>query len=144
MSRLPSFSRLYNRNCDTIFFICDLQEKFRPLIYNSETVISTTKFLNDALHVLEIPCVISEQNPKGLGKTVPEITIYDTTEVFEKQEFSMLDGIYRKLDKPNMRKQVQLLVLMPVMTVLYLVHVLPYRMYDLHTISKHIPSSPTR
>lgn len=74
----------------TSFLICDVQDKFRPLIYRSETLIKKTSFLNTALNILDVPCFIAEQYPKALGRTVPDIVQYPTTKLFEKTTFSML------------------------------------------------------
>ncbi len=93
---------------NSIFFLCDLQEKFRPLIYRSETVIKKSVFLNKAFNLLEVPCLISEQYPKALGKTMPEIEMFPTTTLFEKRTFSMLgnEDIARELNNSH-RKQVR-------------------------------------
>lgn len=69
--------------------ICDIQERFRPLIHKMDTVIHKTELLNRACQTLDIPCFISEQNPRALGITVPEITRYPATFVYEKSKFSM-------------------------------------------------------
>lgn len=72
------------------FVVCDIQDKFRPLIHRSETVIKKAAFLNEAFKVLDIPCVITEHYSKALGTTVPDITKFPSTKVFEKREFSMM------------------------------------------------------
>ncbi len=94
---------------NTTFLVCDIQEKFQPLIYRSETIIKKAAFLNAAFNVLEIPCVITEQYPKALGHTVPEITLFPTTKVFEKREFSMLanEAVAKELEDSG-RKQVHI------------------------------------
>ena len=52
-------------------------------------------------NILGIPTIITEQYPKGLGKTVDYLSehIKDTTEVFEKTAFSVLkdEGFSDKL-----------------------------------------------
>mmetsp|Transcript_11774 Transcript_11774/g.20985 ORF Transcript_11774/g.20985 Transcript_11774/m.20985 type:complete len:170 (+) Transcript_11774:351-860(+) len=52
-------------------------------------VIATSKFMVDAAKVLKVPCIVTEQYPKGLLKTVDEIDIAGFP-VFEKTKFSML------------------------------------------------------
>lgn len=74
----------------TAFLLCDVQERFRPLIYNMNTVIHKSELMNNVCHALDIPCYISEQNPKALGTTVTEITRYPSTYIYPKTKFSMI------------------------------------------------------
>jgi nicotinamidase-related amidase len=62
----------------TTLLICDIQERFRPLIYNMETVISTSKFLTSVAYELEIPIVITQQYTKVFGPTITD-AIFDPT-----------------------------------------------------------------
>lgn len=79
--------------------ICDIQERFRPLIFNMRTVIDKAELLNRVCNVLEVPSIISEQNPRALGATVPEITKFPTTFTYEKSKFSMYtDELAAQLD----------------------------------------------
>ncbi|WFD40420.1 coproporphyrinogen oxidase [Malassezia japonica] len=56
-----------------VLLICDMQEKFRPAIYHFDHVLSTADKLVKAAQILEIPTLATEQYPKGLGPTVPEL-----------------------------------------------------------------------
>eukprot|EP00904_Undaria_pinnatifida_P009809 jgi/Undpi1/5959/HiC_scaffold_2.g01233.m1 len=81
----------------TIFFACDIQERFRKVIHNMPAVISTARFLLDVSKVLDVPSLATEQYPKALLHTVPELNIGDhpeqhKTPVFEKKLFSMCTG----------------------------------------------------
>lgn len=91
-------------------FICDVQERFRPLIYRSATMIRNTSLLNDVARQLNIPTLITEQYPKAFGHTVPEINIkWDettSTPVIEKKLFSMLTDETNELFKSFDKKQV--------------------------------------
>jgi isochorismate hydrolase len=72
-------------------FVCDIQDRFRPLIHRSETVIHKSALLCKAAKAMQIPCVVTEQYPKALGHTVPDLGIdLTTTKVFEKKQFSMM------------------------------------------------------
>ncbi|RPB18491.1 Isochorismatase hydrolase [Terfezia boudieri ATCC MYA-4762] len=54
--------------------ICDIQEGFRNAIHEFPTVISTATKLLQASVPLQIPTVVTEQNPSRLGTTIPEIS----------------------------------------------------------------------
>ena len=71
----------------TSLFICDIQELFRPLIYNSETVIARSNFMYNLSKMLSIPSITTEHYSKVFGKTVPDLAI--DTPVFQKRMFSM-------------------------------------------------------
>lgn len=43
----------------------------------------------NALKLLNVPIIVSEQNPKALGKTIPEFDISGAKGPFEKTQFSM-------------------------------------------------------
>ena len=84
-----------------------MQDRFRGLISNAETVIKKCALLNDAMNHLEVPVIVTEQYPKALGNTVPEIIVErDKTAVFEKKLFSMLTDEVRSSLHANGRTQV--------------------------------------
>jgi nicotinamidase-related amidase len=58
---------------DTGLLVIDVQEKLMPLIPDAAEVIQNVAFLIDAARVLEMPVQATEQYPKGLGPTVPEL-----------------------------------------------------------------------
>jgi nicotinamidase-related amidase len=58
---------------DTGLLVIDVQEKLTPLIPRAMEVIRNIAFLIDAARVLEMPVQATEQYPKGLGATVPEL-----------------------------------------------------------------------
>ena len=58
---------------DTGLLVIDVQEKLMPLIASAAEVIRNIAFLIDAARVLEMPVQATEQYPKGLGATVPEL-----------------------------------------------------------------------
>ncbi|KAL2370818.1 hypothetical protein RJZ57_004737 [Blastomyces gilchristii] len=57
-------------------FICDIQEKFRPIIYEFPKLITTTTKLLKAAKPLNIPIYITTQNRARLGATVSEFNPY--------------------------------------------------------------------
>lgn len=88
-----TISRLGPSNLSkTVLFVCDIQDRFRPLIHNCERVIFQTKLMYDATRVLNIPCIVTEHYAKALGPTVPDLYISSerNTFTFQKKKFSML------------------------------------------------------
>ncbi|GLI70136.1 hypothetical protein VaNZ11_014944 [Volvox africanus] len=61
------------RPSTTALFVCDVQEKFRPLIAGFPIVIDTARRMVQAANVLDIPVMVTEQYPKALGSTVSEV-----------------------------------------------------------------------
>ncbi|CAM1310243.1 ISOC2 (predicted) [Pycnogonum litorale] len=76
----------------TAIFLCDMQEKFRTLIQYFPEVVSVSSRVLRAAKILELPVVVTEQYPKGLGPTVPELGIQDYKDIVPvaKTQFSML------------------------------------------------------
>ncbi len=86
--------------------ICDIQERFRPLIHQMDPIINKAILLNKACNTLEIPTLVTEQYPKVFGNTVPEIVVYPGTQVFAKKQFSMISPEISTILKNSGRTQV--------------------------------------
>ncbi|PVI05026.1 Isochorismatase hydrolase [Periconia macrospinosa] len=54
-------------------FICDLQEKFRPAIYEFPKIVTTAQKMLKASQILNIPVYATTQNKAKLGETCPEL-----------------------------------------------------------------------
>jgi nicotinamidase-related amidase len=67
--------------------IVDIQDRLLPAMVAQEQVLTNTKILLKAAEVLTVPVTISEQYPKGLGKTVAALASHDA-HVMEKTSFS--------------------------------------------------------
>ncbi|KAK2910130.1 isochorismatase domain-containing protein 2 isoform X2 [Channa argus] len=74
---------------DAVVFLCDMQEKFRPNIFQFTNIVSNASRLLQACRVLSIPPILTEQYPKGLGPTVPELGAGDLT-AYAKTSFTMM------------------------------------------------------
>ncbi|XP_048874651.1 isochorismatase domain-containing protein 1 [Brienomyrus brachyistius] len=74
----------------TVFFCCDMQERFRPAIKYFGDIISVGQRLLQGARILGIPVIVSEQYPKGLGSTVQELDLTGAKLVFPKTKFSMV------------------------------------------------------
>jgi len=79
---------------ETAFFLCDMQDKFRPSIQYFNQILEVAQRMVKAANLLEIPVVCTEQYPKGLGNTVSELSEIlkenSKSKIFEKTKFSML------------------------------------------------------
>jgi nicotinamidase-related amidase len=53
--------------------IVDLQEGFRPAVLEFERVASNAGVLAQGFGAMRLPVTLTEQYPKGLGSTVPEV-----------------------------------------------------------------------
>lgn len=99
----------------TVLFVCDVQERFRSLIYKSESLIGRTALVAKACRALKIPVVVTEQVPRVFGGTVPDLQCthgaHDTV-VFDKKMFSMLVPEVEKhwRHAPSMQGRTQVLL----------------------------------
>ncbi|KAH9843717.1 Isochorismatase hydrolase [Rhodofomes roseus] len=57
----------------TVFFVCDLQAKFRPAIHAFGSVVATATKMLKMAKVLDVPVLVTEQSPRSLGPSVPEL-----------------------------------------------------------------------
>ena len=69
--------------------VVDVQEAFRPAVLDFERIAHNAAVLVEGAHALGIPVVATEQYPKGLGNTVPEVAEHlNGVEPIEKLCFS--------------------------------------------------------
>lgn len=78
----------------TALLVCDIQDRFRPLIHRSETVVQTCKLMTSVSKELNMPIVVTEQYPKVFGPTVKDCfadqSHLDSLTKFPKKLFSMM------------------------------------------------------
>ena len=60
--------------------VVDVQEAFRPAVENFDDVVENTRRLMEGAKILGIPTVVTEQYPKGLGRTVDELGAVEAVE----------------------------------------------------------------
>jgi nicotinamidase-related amidase len=58
---------------DTMLLVVDMQEKLQPLIADDARLRKNAAALAEGARLLDVPLVVTEQYPKGLGRTVPEL-----------------------------------------------------------------------
>lgn len=82
---------MLNRD-NSIFVIIDIQEKLVPAMYDGESIIENNVKLINGMHLFNVPIVITEQYPRGLGKTVQPIieALGDLYNPIEKMTFSCM------------------------------------------------------
>lgn len=85
---------------DSVVLIIDVQEKLLNAVYDKESCYKNAVIMSKAAQILDIPVVITEQYPKGLGSTVVGIC---GTNIFEKTSFSAFEEIKTALEG---RKQI--------------------------------------
>ncbi|WVR08262.1 hypothetical protein IAU60_005309 [Kwoniella sp. DSM 27419] len=56
-----------------VLLVCDVQKRFRSAIYGFEHMTNTIAKMLKAAQILGIPTIATEQNPRALGSTIPEI-----------------------------------------------------------------------
>jgi nicotinamidase-related amidase len=78
----------------TTLVVVDVQEAFRKAIPDFERVAEATATLIEGAKAIGIPVAITEQYPKGLGDTVPEVADHlpEGTKPLEKVCFSAADA----------------------------------------------------
>ncbi|KAG9323147.1 hypothetical protein KVV02_002297 [Mortierella alpina] len=87
MSALRNVGRVHQKT--TAFFLCDIQEKFRSHIFQYPSVVATAQKMIAAHKVLDIPLIVTEQNPKALGATATELDLSQAKINIPKTKFSM-------------------------------------------------------
>ncbi|CAF0709452.1 unnamed protein product [Brachionus calyciflorus] len=92
----------------TAFFLCDMQEKFRPAILYFNEIAEIAQRLVTATNLLNIPLVVTEQYPKGLGPTISSLNIDHAALKQEKTRFSMFSLEVENLLVQNSIKKVVL------------------------------------
>ena len=78
---------------NTVFFLCDIQDKFRNSITYFPEIVVVAQRLLKAAKILNVPVVATEQYPRGLGNTIPELADIikenENAKVYDKTLFSM-------------------------------------------------------
>src|SRR4249920_1452665 len=70
-----------------VLLLIDLQERLMPVIHDHEAVVARAVRLAEAATLLDVPVRGTEQNPAGLGRTVPQLAGYPQ-EIMTKTTFS--------------------------------------------------------
>ncbi|MGI8669031.1 MAG: isochorismatase family protein [Aridibacter sp.] len=74
----------------TALVIVDIQEAFRNVVPKFEHLVSRAKIALEGFQILDLPIIITEQYPKGLGRTADDLldVLPEDFDVVEKTAFS--------------------------------------------------------
>ncbi|EKV57741.1 isochorismatase family protein [Brachyspira hampsonii] len=74
---------------DTLYICIDEQAKLIPAVYDADTVIKNTNMLFRTADMHNIPVLVTEQYPKGLGGTDEKVKFPKNYKLFAKEYFSI-------------------------------------------------------
>jgi nicotinamidase-related amidase len=92
---------------NTVLVIIDIQEKLFRFIHQRENLIDNVQKLLRGILVLNVPVILTEQYPQGLGSTLPEIKqLISEIEPIPKLSFSCCgdENFVRKLEATGRRQ----------------------------------------
>ena len=79
---------------NSLIMIIDIQDRLLNAVFNKELLVKKAVTIAKTARILNIPVVVTEQYPKGLGATVMDLkaALGENTKYFEKTAFSALDN----------------------------------------------------
>jgi nicotinamidase-related amidase len=78
---------------NSLLVVIDVQERLLPAVQNQQQILFNVRRLLEGARLLNVPVIVSEQYPQGLGSTVKELTSFIPagTAVLSKKSFSIYD-----------------------------------------------------
>ena len=76
----------------TALLVIDVQEKLMPVVQDAEQIFANVNRLIKGVTTINVPIVITEQYPKGLGNTCAEVEIPEGIQPIEKICFSCMQS----------------------------------------------------
>ena len=99
--------KYYLEREDMLILVVDIQERLLPAIDGSHQLVERVKILLESARILEIPVLVTEQYPKGLGKTIDALEGYLPKEgIYEKVLFSACTEEVREAIKKTGKTQI--------------------------------------
>lgn len=90
---------------DTVLLIVDIQERLIPAMKYKDEAIKGTNILIEACNMMDIPIIVTEQYPRGLGKTSESLEGLEKAKVFEKTRFTAcIDEVVEELERLDRKK----------------------------------------
>ena len=86
---------------DCVLLIIDIQEGLVKVMEDRDRVVKNTSILLETSKAMDIPVIITEQYPKGLGHTLEEIKeLRNDAKIFEKNSFTgYTEEVRKELEK---------------------------------------------
>lgn len=121
----------------TLVLIIDVQEKLLNAVFNKTLLEKKAEIIAKASNILEIPTIITEQYPKGLGNTISKIKDnLPNAKYFEKTDFSALNNPeLKEIIKKSKKSQIVIFGIETHICVSQTVAALLEEGYDVHVIS---------
>jgi len=94
---------------NALLLVIDIQDAFVPHIHEMDRVIHRSAQLIQGARLLDLPIIVTEQYPKGLGRTVPGVkeTLNDSIAIYEKIHFNcFLDPAIKQALQETHRRQI--------------------------------------
>jgi nicotinamidase-related amidase len=134
--------KMLNRE-NTVLVVVDIQEAFRGAISEFSNIAAQTAIAVRGFQILDLPVIVTEQYPKGLGKTAREIVevLPEDFEFVEKTAFSSRgsDAFLEKL-KQSGAKQIVLAGLETHICVNQTAHDLLNENFEVHVLQDCVAS----
>ncbi|NLB51059.1 MAG: isochorismatase family protein [Clostridiaceae bacterium] len=91
---------------ETLLMIIDIQDRLVPVMGDKDQVIHYSKILLQAAEEMNFPVLVTEQYPKGLGRTVPELLeLVGEEQIFVKNSFTACtDQVKEELVRQGRKK----------------------------------------
>lgn len=92
---------------NTGLIIIDVQGKLARIVFESEKLVSNLEKLIKGCQILKLPIIWAEQNPVGLGQTIPELEkLLTNQKAIEKFSFNAFENdLFKKAVLQSNRKQ---------------------------------------
>jgi nicotinamidase-related amidase len=96
---------------DSVLVVIDMQERLVPAMQAPARTIKNTRLLLTAAKACNVPTIITEQYPKGLGPTVSEIKAsFPESPIIEKMHFSCMEDPQFKATFTSLNRKQAILV----------------------------------
>ena len=84
-------TRTIDREASALLVV-DFESRLMPAIADADAVVTQARLLLAAARLLDVPVAFTEQNPRGLGTTLPELAPRDDELVLAKMTFDACRG----------------------------------------------------
>jgi isochorismate hydrolase len=102
-----ALDKFFLESNDSVLLIIDIQDKLAAVMKERDRVVKNNLLLIELSKMLKIPVVVTEQYPKGLGRTVPEIrAVLSEYRPVEKMAFNCCSepAFLSEIKKPGRKK----------------------------------------